>query len=469
MKDKKECPNCRGLQAKVNSLSKLADSLKAENRSLKQRMERLEKQLRKDKRQAAPFGQDKPSGNKKGKPGRKAGKGKFSGRKPPAEGELETVDVALDCCPNCAGPLADKKTHQHFQSDIPLPRPVHRCYVTESGYCANCKRRFQSRHPEQTSTATGAAGVSMGPNAKAVAADMKHRLGVSYAKIAEFFRTVFDLQVTRSGLCQSNQRLAQKAQPVYEELVEAIRQCCAVHADETGWRIGVLSAWLWVFASRQITVYTIRESRGHQVVVDVLGRKFKGVLHSDCFMAYDSKELADWLQQKCFAHFLHQLSEMAEEKTRGAVRFPRNVLSLLREALTLRDNKAQLSPEEFARRLSGIEKRLDKLICEQRNFTDLENRRFAKRLRKQRRHLFTFLTHEGVEATNNRAERAIRPAVIARKTGGCNKTHSGARTHAVLASILTTARHQKVGVIEYLSSLACCADKPPSLLSPTPG
>jgi len=298
---------------------------------------------------------------------------------------------------------------------------------------------------------------------------MKHRLGVSYAKIAELFDTVFGLQVSPSGLCQSSQRLAQKAEPVYEELVGAIRHCCAVHADETGWRIGVLSAWLWVFASRHITVYTISESRGHQVVVDVLGRKFKGVLHSDCFMAYDSKELAEWLQQKCFAHFLHQLSKMAEEKTRGAVRFPRNVLSLLREALALRDNKAELSTEEFARRLSRIEKRLGKLICEQRNFTDPENRRFAKRLRKQRRHLFTFLTHEGAEATNNRAERAIRPAVVVRKTGGCNKTHSGARTHSILGSILTTARQQEIGVIEYLVSLACCGDKPPSLLAPTPG
>jgi len=462
MRDEKGCPNCRTLKAENQAL-------RAEIRSLKQRIERLEKQLRKDKRQATPFGRDKSSDNKKGKPGRKAGNGKFSRRKPPPEGELETLDVPLDCCPNCGGPLADKKRHQHFQSDIPLARPVHRCYVTQSGYCPNCKRRFRSRHPEQTSTATGAAGVSVGPNARAVAADMKHRLGVSYAKSAELFRTVFGLQVSRSALCQSSQRLADKADPVYEELLEAIRDCCGVHADETGWRIGILSAWLWVFASRTITVYTIRQSRAHDVVVEVLGRKFKGVLHSDCFMAYDSKELAGWLQQKCFAHFLHQLSEMEREKTRGAVRFPRNVLAVLREALALRDKKAELSAQEFARRLSKIEKRLDDLISGKRNFTDPDNRRFAKRLRKQRRHLFTFLTHEGVEATNNRAERALRPAVIVRKTGGCNKTHSGARTHAVLASILTTARQQKIGVIEYLSSLACCRDKPPSLLAPTPG
>lgn len=464
MKRKNGCPNCRRLQTQLNSLKELADSLRAGNRSLKQRVERLEEQLRESKRQAAPFGRDKPSG-KKGKPGRKAGKGNFSRREPPPECEVKSVAVPLEVCPECGGALRDKKSHEHFQTDIPLPRPVHRRYVTESGYCARCKRRFRSRHPRQTSTATGAAGVSVGPNARAVAADMKHRLGVSYAKIAELFDTAFGLQVSPSGLCQSSQRLAQKAEPVYEKLVEAIRGCCAVHADETGWRIGLLSAWLWVFTSRHITVYTIRQSRGHEVAVDVLGRKFKGVLHSDCFMAYDSKELADWLQQKCFAHFLHQLSKMAEEKTRGAVRFPRNVLTVLREALALRDKSPELSPQEFARRLSELQQRLDELIAEERNFTDPDNARFAKRLRKQRRHLFTFLTHQGAEATNNRAERAIRPAVIARKTGSCNKTHTGARTHAILASILTTARQRGVGIVEYLSSMACAAHAPPSLLN----
>lgn len=64
--------------------------------------------------------------------------------------------------------------------------------------------------------------------------------------------------MTASGLCQADERLAAKAEPVDEELVEAIHRSMAVYAGETGWRIGVLSTWLWVFTSQMLTAYTMR-------------------------------------------------------------------------------------------------------------------------------------------------------------------------------------------------------------------
>jgi hypothetical protein len=82
----------------------------------------------------------------------------------------------------------------------------------------------------------------------------------------------FGLKVTRGGWCQADQRLAHQARPVYVELIEALRACAVVHSDETGWRIGLLSAWLWVFTNQHITVYAIRESRGHEVVIEILGQ-----------------------------------------------------------------------------------------------------------------------------------------------------------------------------------------------------
>lgn len=79
---------------------------------------------------------------------------------------------------------------------------------------------------------------------QALAADLKHRREASYAKVSEALNDAFGLRVTRSGWCQADQRLAEIARPVYQELVETVRQCSVVHADETGWRIGTLSAWL---------------------------------------------------------------------------------------------------------------------------------------------------------------------------------------------------------------------------------
>jgi hypothetical protein len=445
------CPNCRRLQGELDSVN--------------ERLGALEAKLRRGKRQATPFGRDAKKPDPK-RPGRKPGKGVFSRRKRPPEDEIKRTERApLARCPECGTKVADKRTHETIQTDIPIPKPVHTRFVTESGYCPCCRKRVRSRHPEQVSTATGAAGVVVGPNAKAVAADMHHRLGVPYEKVAEHFSASFGFEVTSSALCQSEARLAEKMKPVYDELVRAIRDCCAVHADETGWRIGMLSAWLWVFTSRHVTVYVIDESRGHEVVVEILGREFKGVLVADCFLAYDHRALAEWIQQKCFAHFLKTLAEMEAEKTRGAVRFPREVAAVLRRALALRDEKAEISALAFTRRLGKIERELDRLVDEKRRFTDPDNRRFAKRLRKQRRHLFTFLKYDGVDATNNRAERMLRPAVVVRKTGGCNKTERGARTHSVLASVLVTARDRGVSAVDYIGRALTAPNEPPSLLA----
>lgn len=445
-----ECSNCKRLQAEV-------ESLKAKNAA-------LEAQLRRGHRQAMPFSRDDTKPYPK-PPGRRKGQGRFSHRQiPPEEAVQQTIEVSLEGCPECGGPLQQWATHEQVQVDIPKVEPVITRFVTESGYCPQCRKRVHSRHPHQVSTATGAAGVSVGPRAKALAADLKHRLGIPYRKVADLFDTSFGLKVTGSALCQADERLAEKAEPIYQELVEAIRHSAAVHVDETGWRIGVLSAWLWVFTSKTITVYTINQRRSHEVVVEILGRQFAGVLVSDCFLAYDHQALRGWLKQKCFAHFLRELKKLEGEKTKGAVRFPRALAGVLREALALREEKPALEQASFGAKLKELEARLDSLIAESRRFSDPDNARFAKRLRKQRGHLLRFLEMEGVEATNNRAERALRPAVIVRKIGGCNETDVGARTHAVLASILVTLKQQEREAMEYLTAVLTAPGKPPKLL-----
>ena len=430
---------------------------------LQQRIAELE---RAGKRQATPFARKERKANPK-KPGRKAGQGSFKHRAKPRPEEIdETKEAPLDSCPECGGELTDRKTHEQFMVDIPPVKPVITQFVTHSGYCGQCGKRKRSRHPEQISTATGAAGVVVGPRAKALAADMKHRLGMSYGKVCELINDAFGLQVTRSGWCQADQRLATRARPVYDELIEAIRASAVAHVDETGWRIGTLAAWLWVFTNQEVTVYTIADNRSHDVVLEILGEAFEGVLASDCFAAYDHKDLADWLKQKCVGHLLKNLSDIENQKTRGAVRFARDVTALLREALALKKEKPDLELTTFNQRAADLEDRLDRLIDERRRFTDPDNKRFAKRLRKHRDHLLRFLYVDGLDATNNLAERRLRPTVITRKTGGCNRVQDGADAHAILSSVLVTCRQQSVPIVDYLIQLQQFGDDPPSLKPP---
>jgi transposase len=451
----RERANVQRLQLNNLRLQKLLERLQADVEELK----------RAGKRQAAPFARRKLVEHPK-KSGRKAGQGKFSRREQPVRRQVDqTKKARLSGCPECGGRLRDIHQHEQYVTDIPKTiRLVTTRYVTYSGYCGDCHKRVRSRHPEQTSQATGAAGVLVGPRAKALAADAKHRLGCSYGKVSELLNDAFGMQVSRSGWCQADQRLAETARPVYQELIEAVRRSLVVHADETGWRIGTLSAWLWVFTNQEITVYAIRDNRSSDVVVEILGRKFQGILASDCFLAYDDKRLKDWLKQKCLSHLLKDLKEMEECKTGRAVRFAQQLTAVLQAALKLKTEKPSLDPALFAQQAQALETQLDALISRQRNLKDRDNVRFARRLRKHRPHLLRFLYVDGLDATNNLAERQIRPSVIIRKTNGCNRSKGGAETHSVLTSVLVTCRQHSIPILDYMVSLQQFGETPPSLI-----
>lgn len=439
--------------------------LEKEVERLQARVEELE---RAGKRQATPFARrhwvERPR-----RPGRKAGKGKFAHRELPQIQQIKETKVAkLHGCPACGSKLREIHKHEQYVTDIPLVEVKTTCFVTYSGYCRACHKRVRSHHPEQTSQATGAAGVMVGPRAKALAADLKHRLGVSYGKVSEVLNDTFGLQVSRSGWCQADQKLADIARPVYEELVEVIRQCSVVHADETGWRIGTLAAWLWVFTHQEVSVYAIRDNRSSDVVVDILGEKFQGILASDCYLAYDEKRLKTWLKQKCVGHLLRELKEMKESKSGRALHFARQLTLLLQEALALKTEKANLDPFTFYQRTQALESRLDTLIAPNRRLSDGDNARFAKRLRKHRSHLLRFLYVDELDATNNLAERMLRPAVITRKTNGCNRTRSGAAAHAILSSVLVTCHQHAIPILDYLVQLQQYGGSPSPLVSAIP-
>jgi hypothetical protein len=240
---------------------------------------------------------------------------------------------------------------------------------------------------------------------------------------------------------------------VYEALVELIRQCSVIHADETGWRIGTLAAWLWGFTHREVTVYAIRDNRSSDVVIDILGEEFQGILTSDCYLAYDDRRLKEWLKQKWVGHLLRELKEMKESKSGRALHFARQMTTILQEALALKTQKSRLDPFTFFQCAQDLETRLDALIAPQRRLRDADNARFAKRLRKHRPHLVRFLYVDELDATNNQAERMLRPAVITRKTNGCNRTRGGGVTHAILSSVLVTCHQHAIPILDYLVQL----------------
>ncbi len=427
--------------------SRQIDELRAEVERLKAE---LEQSRRAGKRQAAPFSKGPPKADPK-RPGRKAGHSPSHRPAPMPEQVDRTIEVLMPPeCPECHTPLGEAPVtiHDQYQIDLPQPKPVVTRFQVPVARCPACLRRVQGRHPEQTSDALGSAAVQYGPRLLGLAADLKHRLGVSYRKCSSVLLTLTGVAVCSAALVRSGHRLRKLAQLSYDRLVEAAKKAAVQHVDETGWKIGGRSAWLWVFADENVTLYRIRKSRAHGVVVEVLGEEFAGVLISDCFLAYDPLPFA---KQKCLAHLLKTCGEIERSKTRGAVRFSRRVAALLRKAMALKRRRGTIGNHGYAVLRGKVHAELDRLLagC----YTDPDNARLARRLRKQHEHLLRFLDHDGVDATNNLAEREIRPAVIARKLSAGNRTDAGAETHAVLASLLQTCRRQGRDILGALGDL----------------
>jgi len=424
------------------------ERLRTENATLKQRLaeletvvhelkEQLEAAQRAGKRQATPFSRGAPKAKPK-KPGRK--KGHRAAHRPPPEHVDQVEEAPLpSSCPDCGGTVIEDEVQVQYQEDIPRPIPtIVTQFNVHVGHCEQCWHRMQGRPADQTSDALGAAAIQIGPNALGWVAEMKHGLGVSYGKVARLLATSFGLQLDRSTVARADERLANRLVPTYHGLLLQLRASAVVHVDETGWKVAGRNAWLWVFTNESLSVYTIDPTRAHEVVERILGADFAGVLGGDCFLAYDA--LKTYTQSKCAGHLLRRCAEISESKSGRAVRFSQQVARLLRAAITLKQRQAdrKISDHGYAVACGRLETALDRLRAGQ--YTDPDNARLAKLLRKQRRHLLTFLYVMAMAPTNNAAEREIRPAVLIRKTNGCNRSPIGAQTHSILTSVIRTCQ-----------------------------
>jgi transposase len=371
------------------------------------------------------------------------------------------INVPLRECPTCRVPLCDPAVAVQYQTDLPPIVPLVTRFNIETGYCPCCRQRWQGRHPEQTSDALGAAGNMLGPVVLTMAAELKHRLGVSYRKVCDFLATYGDLHVAPATFVRAEQRLADRARPTYDLLLDALRQSHVVHADETGWRIGRLNAWLWVFSSQDVTIYAIRPSRGHDVPEDILGPDFNGYLVVDGLKSYDVLEVA---KGRCNGHLLRRCKDLQDVVSTKEQPFLESLSTLLREAIDLARRREALTPVGYARRVQEIEHRLDDWLDALPPSRSLELERLDNHIRAHRGEWLVFLHDPEVPPTNNHAEQMLRPAVITRKAGGCNKTLWGALVHSILASIMVSCQRQGKRFLDLARRLWQSSD--PSAIDP---
>jgi len=482
--------NCRGCRLRQRELARLRDQLdqmandnrRQEHRlaKLKKDNDRLRQELddarRQPHRQAGHFRRSKLKRRKK-KSGRHPGH-KAELRPIPTPEQIDrTLHVPCRVCPECNVELVDPKIVVQYQTDLPPIVPLVTQFHIETGYCPCCRQRVQGRHPEQTSNALGAAGNTLGPRVLTMAAELKHRLGVPYRKISDFLHTYCDFDVCSATFVRAEQRLAALARPTYDLLLDALRRCGIVHADETGWRVGALNAWLWVFTNQDLTIYTIRTgpgARGHEVPEEILGPDFDGFLIIDGGKAY---QCLGYAKGQCNAHLLRRAKELCDSVPTDEQTILVILITVIQEAIDLAERRERLTVQGYARRVQVIENRFAAWLLQvarRRRAISPELDRLVNHVANHFDEWLLFLREPEVPPTNNHAERMLRPAVITRKVGGCNKTLLGALVHSILASIMVTCKQQGQRFLELARQLWSAGQpqaiplvSPPSPATPT--
>jgi transposase len=440
-----DVPACPGCAERDRRIARLEEQVK----QLQQQIQSL---TRAGKRQAAPFSRGLPKADPK-RPGRKSGQDygtKAFRAVPPVIDEVHDAPLPARC-PRCGGrQFIDERVEHQYQAEIPR-RPIYRQFNVAVAHCTCCGKRVQGRHPLQTSDALGCAASQIGPEAQAAVVMLNKELGLSQGKISRFFASFFGIKLTRGGSCQIMLRAAGRCEPNYQAIVKRVRQSPWIVPDETGWRIGGWGAWLHAAVSEHAVAYLIARQRGFEASARLIGADYAGKLIHDGYASYDRFWRA--LHQTCLGHLLRRCRELLETATRGAVVFPRKVKALLQEGLETRDQRdaRRITAAAARSRADELQTRMTELTRPPK--TNAANERLAAHVHRHCGQLFTFLRHPRIDATNYRAEQAIRPAVVNRKVWGGNRTETGATAQAILMTVLFTAKKNGRDVMEFVSRL----------------
>jgi transposase len=433
------------LRGQVAVLTQQVETLQAEVEQLRAENERLRRQ---GLRQATPFSKGKRVKDPK-KPGRKPGQGPFRSRPAPPLDQVTAwveVPVTEPVCPYCGGTLAPDGVEVVTETDLPdEPRPKVTAYEVGRHRCRGCGKRVRGQHPDVPVDQRGATAHRVSERVMAAAHALHYGLGVPQRRVPAILQWLCGVPVTQGTLARDATRWA--AQPegavarAYAALRAQVRQAPAVYTDDSSWKVGGEGAQLMTFDTDAATVYQIRRQHRNAEVRELIPSDYAGTMGCDRGRSYDAKELRAVKQQKCLSHIQRSLSEALESKKGEARLFASQLKGLLSESLALWHAYHAGKAEDFIRERERLQAAVTAHLAD-RPLRDRDNQRLLNELGRHQDagNLLRFLADPSVEPTNNRAERALRPAVIARKVSHCSKNERGARAFEAFTSVIQTLK-----------------------------
>ena len=255
----------------------------------------------------------------------------------------------------------------------------------------------------------------LGADISAAVAFMKGGCHMSYTTIQQFFREVIRLDVSRGLLCKATQKVSLSLQPAYQQLAERLGKEPQIGVDETGHHDEGKLHWTWCFDTSAYSLFRIAKSRGSQVLEEMLGSDFDGLICADYWGAYRKyARLFDVRVQYCLAHLIREIRFLAEHGVKRLSRWGSLLLEWLQKLFRTLHCRHKLTARGFLRSLERIK---EGFLRRMRRPPDhVLARRLARRFRgKAAEAYFRFFTEPGLEPTNNGTERQIRPVVIDRR------------------------------------------------------
>lgn len=388
-----------------------------------------------------------PSGRK---PGGQPGHKKHERELAPVEQVNRIVELVPHACGTCGGRLRgrDPSPSRHQLIDIPpLQADIteFRCHELE---CGDCGARTRARLPPEAKSLVG-------DRLGALICLMMGQYRLSKRMVQDLLSDLLGVELSLGMIPKVGTDMSQALTPAVAEAVAFVQRQDAVNADETGWFEGKAEgrsrrAWLWVFATQLVVVFSISRSRGSQVARSMLGENFTGFLTTDRWSGYNWYDVG--LRQLCWSHLTRDIQSLIE---RGGE--PRRIgEALMRERHRMfkwwhRVRDGTMPREEFERRMVKVERKVGRLLREAAVCSDAKVAGMAREILKLETAMWPFVQVPGLEPTNNFGERCIRHAVMWRKTSFGTQSPEGSRFVERILTVVTTLKLQRRNVLEYLT------------------
>lgn len=379
----------------------------------------------------------------------------------PLEQVKASYDLKPELCRRCGHTLTgeDPEPYRHQVTEIP---PV-MAEVTEYRlHTLTCQCGTETRAELPAGVPQGA----FGPRLQAMVSLLSGRYHLSKRDTAEVMADFFQADVSLGSVPTLERRTSQAVSQPVNEVHEYVKTQPVVHLDETGWRQATQKAWLWVAATTLVTVFLIRQSRGGQVAREMLNETFNGIVVSDRWSAYNW--LLTFLRQLCWAHLRRDFQAFVERGGESQ-RIGQPILTqadlMFEWWHKVRDGT--MSRTTFQDKMKSVQAKVGQLLRQGTACNHSKTAGTCRDILKREAALWTFVHIEGVEPTNNLAERQIRPGVLWRKGSFGTQSEAGSRFAERIMTVVATLKQQHRNVLDYLTEACDAANwgrQAPSLL-----